>query len=521
MSSDFLDDLINKAKTRTSDLWDETGAGTPVPIEPTEANAIQRDSFDKLGWDMLVDQTPVLRQHRDDLAGDFETSPPAYEDLFNLLHQGDPRFTPAGEMLDTHKPQHSMLEQMASGDEMTMLRRETRYDEYNTAFALSCMKDDIRQAFEDLQDAIDAAQQAQQDMQDALQGAEQAQGSGQGQDAAAAALQAALDASDAAQQAGQEAVDGTMEQMRQSVREAREDIREEKDAMNGWGVDPGQLQQMSYEERRALVERLDSDRLRMLAAMLGAWRPYADAERRRKVKHMPEQVVNITMGNDLTKLTPGELTNLAVPELEDQFWIRWARHGLLQQELEGVDKAGHGPVIVVVDESGTMGSAVDGTGNTREAWSKAVSLSLLDAAKRDGRDFIYIGFSSASQQWRLDFPGGQASIDSMIKLAEHFYSGGTSYVEPLTMAMDVVRAYDAAGKSKPDIVFITDDNCRVTPEFIQSWHEMKTKADVACYGVQIGGDPYSNNLKDLSDNCVSLSKLNAGPEGMQHVFRNI
>lgn len=526
MSGDFLERLLAQAKGGNDELWDDLELSGPAPvIEPTESNAVRRDSFDRLGWDMIVDQVPALRTHVDELGSEFETSPPAYEDLFNMLNKGDPRFRATAEMLDTHKPQRHMLEEMFGGVEFDLLRAETKYDEYNTAFAMLTMKDAMREAFEGIRDAVEQAEQAQEQLEQAIEEAERTCGgfpAPGGVDGAAERLQAAINAQQQAQQAGQDAADAAVEGLRQGSRDARQEIKDEQANMAGWGMgDSDELRHMSFEERRALAERLDSDKLKRLAALVGAFRQFADAERRRKVKHQPEEVVSVTMGNDLTKLTPSEMTNLAVPELEDLFWIRWARHALLQKELEGVDKAGQGPVIVVCDESASMGQKVDAAGNTREAWSKAVSLALCDQARRGGRDFVYIGFAAANQQWQIDFPGGVAPIEKVMQFAEHFYSGNTSYVEPLTRAMDVIRSYDKLGKPKPDVVFITDDECRVPGEFVEQWRALRDAADVRCYGIQIGGDPYANNLKDLADRCIGLSKLNASPEGMQELFRTI
>ena len=88
-------------------------------------------------------------------------------------------------------------------------------------------------------------------------------------------------------------------------------------------------------------------------------------------------------------------------------------------------------------------------------------------------------------------------------------------------AMGIVDSYLKAGKPSPDIVFITDDQCRVPAEFVTQWREMRERSDARCYGFQIGGSPYSNTMKDLVDRSVSLSKLNAHPEGVADLFRTI
>lgn len=291
--------------------------------------------------------------------------------------------------------------------------------------------------------------------------------------------------------------------------------------MNTWGVGEGELKQMDFAERRALVEKLNASRLSKLAKLIGSFRQFADAERRRKVRHAPEERFDVTMGNDLTKLIPSEINALAIPELEDSFWVRYAQRGLLQWSEDGSERAGQGPIIVVCDESSSMDQELDAKKNTREAWSKAVSLALADQAQRAGRDFNYIGFGGAGQIWERTFQGGRLSLDDLIEFTEHFFSGGTEYTGPLTRAMEIVDDYAKRGQARPDIVLITDDECKVPDEFTAMFLAAKLRTDARCYGIQVGGDAGFGTLKILADHTLSITRLTASPEGVQDLFRTI
>jgi len=91
----------------------------------------------------------------------------------------------------------------------------------------------------------------------------------------------------------------------------------------------------------------------------------------------------------------------------------------------------------------------------------------------------------------------------------------------LTLAMEIIDEYDRAGKAKPDVVFVTDDDCYVPDGFVEAWQKLKTRADVSVWGVQIGGSGYRNALASLSDRVISIDQLNASPEGMSDLFRTI
>jgi len=168
-----------------------------------------------------------------------------------------------------------------------------------------------------------------------------------------------------------------------------------------------------------------------------------------------------------------------------------------------------------------MGSTVDAKGNTREMWSKAITLALADQARRGKRDFYYIGFSSSGQQWQLDFPGGETPIDKVKQFVSHFFGGGTEYTRPLTMAMDVCQAAADEGRHMPDIVFITDDDCSVPKAFVGKFQEAREALGLTAYGIQIGGSALRNTMSQLCDKTIDLSQVNSDPEGMTELFRTI
>jgi uncharacterized protein with von Willebrand factor type A (vWA) domain len=82
---------------------------------------------------------------------------------------------------------------------------------------------------------------------------------------------------------------------------------------------------------------------------------------------------------------------LADADLEDLFYLRFAERGLRQYNLIGHEPEGQGPIIIAIDESGSM--TTDYGGMTSEVWSKAVMLALLSIARLQKRDLAVIYFS--------------------------------------------------------------------------------------------------------------------------------
>lgn len=517
--SEYLERMIGRARRR--DFFDRLPESLP-PVERTESQSVHADRFDQAAWAEMVGMLPALREQVDALTEIYPTSPEAYADLFQLLNQGDPRFTEAERMRSEYLAQHHMLSGLAEAEDIKWLRNETKYDAFGTALTLLSMEDRMRDAFDRMREAAELAKAIEQALQDALAAAQQALASGQGEQDAADALEAAMQAAAAGEDESTEAGRQAAMLLELAAGEARDELESQQQLAQAYGLNPGQLKRMPFDERKALADRLNASRMKQLANLIGRFRLYADGERRRKLQHAPAERYDVTTGDNLSRMLSSELTNLAVEELEDVFWLRYAKQGLLQWEVRGVERSGKGPILVLCDESGSMGATLDGEGNTREAWSKALSLSLADQARTQGRDFIYVGFASSREQWQTGFTGGKATPEQLIEFTEHFYGGGTSYYEPLTRAMEIIEEYRTArGQKMPDVVLITDAECHVRPDFVEQWQQVREAADVRCYGLQIGGRPDATSLAEISDRTMQISAANASPEGMVDLFRTL
>lgn len=543
MSDDYIERLMGRAAGWGDGLDDTRGQRPAKPVE--KKHTVRRDMFDRAAWDQITDQVPALgEQVAEAQEKHDERAAYGYEDLFNLLNQGDPRFTGVDQMVAEFVPQHAMFESMFESDDFQWVRTETKYDSYNTALAMLSMQERMDDAFDAVQEANEAIEQAKQELQEALEAAKAfleaggepgdgepgdgpviaVEGAGEGQGTEQEIinrLEKALDGMAQAQEQGEQASDEAGANLRAGAKDAKDAIEQEQQSAQSYGVEPGQLKYMDYEERRRLSERLNQTRLARFAKMLGGFRMAFDAERRRRVNHAPAVVYDVELGQDIHNLVGSEITNLAMPETEDLFWLRYAKHELQQWVTRGPERAGQGPIIVVCDESYSMTSSIDDEGNSCEAWSKAVSLGLVDQAKRDNRDFIYIGFGSPGQQWETRFEGGSYDHNQIIDFAEHFFGGGTHYETPLTRAMEIIGEYEKARKAKPDVVLITDGICHVGEDFIEAWRKIRERADVRCYGIQIGGTSNYDTLDNLVDRLIQINQLNATPDAVTELFRTI
>jgi uncharacterized protein with von Willebrand factor type A (vWA) domain len=91
----------------------------------------------------------------------------------------------------------------------------------------------------------------------------------------------------------------------------------------------------------------------------------------------------------------------------------------MKYELKGTEKQAKCPVVVCVDNSGSMSG-------DRETWSKAVALALLEIATMQKRGFVCIHFGGQSDALEIiEINSGEKDIlNKAIKVAEFFLNAG-------------------------------------------------------------------------------------------------
>lgn len=546
----FLSSLIDRAKG-----WLEQ------PVTPTATDVIPHDRFDEAEYADVRANVPVINTMIDTLSVKHDYVEDFMQDVHNAFVQGDPRPRDVNDMAPTHVPNHTVINELLSMPEVQTMRANTRHDPYAAAMGTVSMKPvltelverttEARERAKQQQEAEEKAREAAQAAWDALQQAQQAQADADAattededgnpipdpaaQAAAEAAANAAqqamnqaetcfggaLTAREATQQAASQAVQEMRADIRAAAQQAQQEREEEDQLMRAFGVDDGELKRMSFKERASLATRLKNNRLAKFAKLIGQFKALQAAESRRKVQHAPDEVNNIVLGDDLLRLAPAEMLNLASDELEDDFWLRYVNRSLLCFDLIGTERVGQGPIVVVCDESGSM-EYNHVQGGTAEAWSKALSLALAEQARSKGRDFYYIGFSSSRQQWQVKFTGGKAKLSDVIDMTEHFFNGGTHYERPLLDALDIVESYDDVDGKKPDIVFITDDEYgTLDTSFMERWNRTKRKYDLRCFGIAMLAGT-SGALEAVSDNVRSITGMtDSDPRVVADLFRTI
>ncbi len=515
--------------TSRAGKWLSLSAATPK----RHKGAVVADRFEQIAWRDTYEQSAALRELAEELNERYDHTTDLLTDAFLASYKVNPRLRQRAEMDPSRMVNHQAITALVESPEFAELHRETAGDPYAAAMAVLAQAATLRRMLErsrDAQEQAERAKKAQQDTKGAAtavgealqQAADGADEEGAVPAPAADAVQQAIEAAEAVEAVAQEAaqraaqalavaVPGIRAAARSAVAKAAQAVREEAALMRAWGVGPGELERMPFDQRARLAERLRTSRLAQWAELIGRFRQMAGGERARKVENTAGELVGVTLGNDLSRVIPSELANLGLPELRAVFAARYAAGELMLYDSQGEQSTGQGAVIACVDTSHSMYEAGPG-GITREAWAKACALALLDQARHAGRDFAGILFAAADKLQVFRFPAGQpADIARVLDFAETFLGGGTSYQRPLSAAGELLEEeFNDAARARGDIVMLTDDDCGVTEAWMRGWNDTKHRLGFRVFGVAIGAPRVAEAdsvLDALCDNLRSIEDL--------------
>jgi uncharacterized protein with von Willebrand factor type A (vWA) domain len=265
----------------------------------------------------------------------------------------------------------------------------------------------------------------------------------------------------------------------------------------------GQGGRLSSDERLELGRRLARNkRLGELARLVGRFKQDARALRRRTLDRGVAEAYDIERGNELGHLIPAELVALHHPGLRADFHRRLLETQILQYRLREEEQKGKGPMVVCIDVSSSMQG-------DKELWAKAVSLTLMDIARRQRRLFRAVLFSSGPESLRvIDLNSQrryQPDLPKVLEMAEYFPGGGTDFQAPIDAA---VALLEDRKLKRGDIVVITDGECAVAPDWLAALRERKDELKFSIFAVLVDvGSSELSTLAQFSDQVTSVKKL--------------
>lgn len=262
----------------------------------------------------------------------------------------------------------------------------------------------------------------------------------------------------------------------------------------------------SVEAIHALFTRVRNDpKLRRICELAGAYIRTGQSKQRRKTTHGYEDMVGIKLDDDLSHLLAEELCLFAEPDFETATMARFIEKECLAHDYRGIEPIAKGPLVVCVDESGSM------TGEPI-ANAKAFALGMAFVAKAQRRHCTLVGYSGSSQGNVIELDWRSWDTEELIDWLEHFYSGGTHMDIPLEF---VPKHWAEATylKGKADLIVITDAICHIPERMITDFNKWKETNKVRLISMILEDQP--GDLAKVSDETHLVSKLTINDAAVQ------
>lgn len=290
-----------------------------------------------------------------------------------------------------------------------------------------------------------------------------------------------------------------------AISDVADKIEELEIARKGIGLEDGEWKTMDPAARLALADRLTTNRMREIADLMGRMRREAANQQLQKVTDAPLEIYSVEVGNDLNRLLLSEYAFLGHPASAVEFYRRYAQAALLQFAQRGHEDVGKGPLIVLVDNSGTMAGPP-------ENWAKAVAEALRRICMEQDRDYLAIYFGSNKQRMRFEFPKGRGPFEQVMEFLSVSAAWGTEFDGILTEGLAKAQnAFDGEAKGKADIVFITDGQAKLDQAWIDQFVAERNRIGTRIFGVFISAQDTvrTSALELLETFCTVVIPVNA------------
>ena len=207
----------------------------------------------------------------------------------------------------------------------------------------------------------------------------------------------------------------TLRAVGRALATARDEVEECHAASAAFGLGPGAPGANDAAAVAALFKRVrGSPALRRIVDLAGRFRRVAQSKQRRKTTHGLDDMVGVVLDGDLGRALPVELAKLAVPEFEDDLLRRLAERQVMARDYRAIEPVGKGPVLISLDESGSMQGDKIHT-------AKALALAVAWVARRQRRWCGLVAYSGDSGERLLGVAAGPLGRREAGRLADRVH----------------------------------------------------------------------------------------------------
>lgn len=276
-------------------------------------------------------------------------------------------------------------------------------------------------------------------------------------------------------------------------------------ASSGWHDLPGVHNAKSLADQVKATQAYSGDRAQKILLQLGRMSSTLGKTRTTATK----KTSGIEYGNSIPDLLPEEWL-----KSEDQFLLEYAEEKLAQTS-RGKATMGKGPIIVLLDQSGSMDNdCLEGSKSTYDIWAKAFTLLTAKIARQEKREVFCITFDGYIRD-KVDLTS--ASSSQVSKVLNSYPNGGTEWTVAINQAVEILKGKSDTKTQKfksSDVLLITDGVSIVSDTYQQNLKELKLKLNFKIQSILISNDDSEDGtysplrlLKGVSDDIVRVGSL--------------
>ncbi|QKY69344.1 VWA domain-containing protein [Lentibacillus sp. CBA3610] len=462
-----------------------------------QASVINNDKFDKRRFQKLYDLSQGL-QNLNEFEAPFPTYGSLLNDIWGSLYKMKPELKEREDVPKAFQTNHAFMKRIMDDENFERYRETTRLDDLASAIGTVQFGKKTHEWLKQQRehdDSLDEQMQELNAMQRQFERQRQEYGAGNENQNLQEELQHRTEElQEVIEQALNPRNNGFDEAMEQALEATQASKQNLKTLMGGTKAGSGEaeLKKVPLRDQLALAEQLTDDaRLQQIAEWAGRFKLIARKKQKSK-HHQATSRRGVTRGNDPARLLPAELALYKNETTRTEFLRRFAQQRIRQHDTAGKDALGQGPIVLCLDQSGSMASL--------DTQAKGFTLALMSIAKREKRDFAFIPFSGSAYKYL--YKEGKLKSEDMVELCQYFIGGGTNFESALRKGVEVIQQ---TRFKRADIVFVTDGEARVSDNFLDFFQEQKQKHGFHVLSLLIGTN---RHVETFSDKVVEISDFN-------------
>lgn len=241
---------------------------------------------------------------------------------------------------------------------------------------------------------------------------------------------------------------------------------------------------------RTIFEKIkNNETLRKIIEMAGKFHRMSKSAQETKTIHGYDDMIGVSLDCEIGRLISSELLLLSDETYELDVLRRIVERQAMCKEYVHIEQQCKGPIVVVVDESGSM------TYDDRVYKAKALALAMIWIAMHQKRWIALIGYSGGMTPNLLVLKHNESKESELLSWLEHYYGGGSELDLPIKELPEIWNEIKFP-TGKTDLIFVTDAIINPDETTMDKFKAWKANNQVSCISICF---TKSEKLEEISD----------------------